>query len=87
MLCLPLAWIAYVQLRQTGLRELVDRLPALIGAPLGSACYLLYLSFNHLGALDAAYWNEWQLSTQPPWVSIQAFLQRVAWPDCRFRAQ
>jgi Dolichyl-phosphate-mannose-protein mannosyltransferase len=36
VLCLPLAWIAYVQYRDTGWRAIRDRIPAAIGGGLGT---------------------------------------------------
>ena len=77
-LCLPLAWIAYIQLRQVGWRALLARIPAVVGAPLGTLSYLAYLSINHLGTLDAAYIKEWQLSTRLPRDAINDYVTRLS---------
>jgi hypothetical protein len=82
VLILPMAWIAYVQYREQGLLQNLtrnlQRIPAVIAAPLGSVSYLLYLSINQLGSLDAAFANEWRLSTTLPWITIGAYLDRVS---------
>ncbi len=77
-LLIPLGWIAYIQLRESGIRALLARLPVLIGAPLGAAAYLAYLAINNLGSLGEAFAREWQLSTRFPWEAIQTYLQQRA---------
>jgi hypothetical protein len=76
VICFPLAWIAYIQLRESGWRAIVQRIPAVVGAPLGSATYYAYIAINHIGSFDKAFSNEWQLYTRLPWESINAYIIR-----------
>ncbi len=76
ILLLPLGWIAYVQLRESGFRALLARAPVLVGPPLGAAAYMAYVAINNLGAFDAAFADEWQLYTRWPWEVIRAYWQR-----------
>jgi Gpi18-like mannosyltransferase len=78
ILLIPLGWIAYVQLRESGLPALVARLPALVGAPAGAIAYIDYVAINKLGYLETAYTQEWQLSTRLPWEVVQSYLDRRA---------
>jgi hypothetical protein len=78
ILVFPLGWIAYVQLREAGPQALLARLPALLGAPLGTLGYMLSVAINNLGSFEAAYAHEWALSTRYPWEAIQAYLERRA---------
>jgi len=61
-----------------GWRALLARIPAVVGAPLGTLSYLAYLSINHLGTLDAAYIKEWQLSTRLPRDAINDYVTRLS---------
>lgn len=76
-LFLPLGWIAYVQLRQTGLRAILARAPAVLGAPLGTLAFMAYLTVNNLGSLENAYAISWKLTTRMPWEAIGTYLQRL----------
>jgi Mannosyltransferase (PIG-V) len=78
ILLLPLGWIAYVQLRESGFRALLARLPILLGAPFGALAYMVYVAINNLGNFDIAYAVEWQLSTRFPWEVVRAYLERRA---------
>ena len=77
VLCLPLAWIAYVQYRESGWQAIMERVPAVAGAALGTACYYGYIMLNNLGSFEAAYNNGWKLTTRMPWAAIQTYLQRL----------
>jgi hypothetical protein len=80
VLCLPLAWIAYRQLREQGLWRspgaLLSRAAALAAAPLGTLSFLAYLQINNLGSLDEAFAIGWKLSSEMPWVAIAKFFER-----------
>lgn len=76
ILCLPLGWIAYVQLRETGFRVLLSRVPAVVGGPIGILTYFVYLNVNHLGMPDGAYETKWQIFTRLPWEALRAFFER-----------
>lgn len=80
-LCLPLAWIAFRQVREDGLWRsplaLATRAVAVAGAPLGTLAFLLYLQANNLGSLDNAFAIGWKLSTEMPWVSVAKFFERL----------
>jgi Gpi18-like mannosyltransferase len=78
ILLFPLGWIAYVQLRQAGLRALLARLPTLIGPPLGALAYTMYLAIHNFGSYETAFAKEWQLYTRFPWEAIRAYLERRA---------
>lgn len=76
ILCIPLAWIAYVQLRESGLRAILARVPAAVGGAVGLLSYLAYLAINNLGSFETAYRTEWRLTTRLPFDAIQDFLTR-----------
>jgi len=78
LLCLPLAWIAYVQLRQSGLKSILVRAPAVLGALVSPPLYLLYINLSQLYTLDEAKAAGWQSSTRLPWESVIAFLRRLS---------
>lgn len=76
LIALPLAWIAYQQVR----RERRASLPMVVAlaAPLVSiGAYLLYLNANAMGILDDAWRSEWRAITVAPWVTVAAFLERA----------
>jgi len=77
VLCAPLAWIAYVRLRETGMRAILARLPAVVGGAVGTALYLGYLRVNNLGSTDAVFAHQWALYTRLPWEGIAEFLTRL----------
>ncbi len=76
LLFIPLGWIAYVQLREAGIRPVIARLPAVLGGPLSALAYIVYLSVSGFMSPDAAYLREWQLTTRLPWESVQNFFSR-----------
>ncbi len=77
VLCLPLAWIAYVQLRETGWRAILARVPAAIGGALGSLSFLAYLWIYNLGSLDSSFRDGWKLTTKMPWESIGTYISHL----------
>src|SRR5262249_25782021 len=77
VLCLPLAWIAYVQYRETGWRAIVARIPAAVGGGVGTLAFIAYLSLNNLGSLDASFRDGWKLTTKMPWMSIITYLNHL----------
>lgn len=77
MLFIPLGWIAYVQFREAGIRPVLARLPAVLGGPLSALAYVVYLSASGFMSTEAAYLQEWQLTTRFPWESVQNFLSRL----------
>jgi hypothetical protein len=81
VLCLPLAWIAYVQQRELGLWRspvaLARRLIPVAAAPLGTFTFLAYLFINDLGNPENAFAVGWKLSSRMPWVSVMTFFQRL----------
>lgn len=76
VLCLPLAWIAFIRHRPTNIRGTLHRIPAVVGAALGTAAYESYIWINRLGSMEHAYNLGWKLTTRPPWDSIITFFQR-----------
>src|SRR5262249_12367744 len=78
ILCIPFTWIAYSQLRERTPLPWLHRLPVVLGGPSAAVCYLAYLQISQIGSLDVSYTREWRISTQPPWIAIQAYLQRLA---------
>ncbi len=78
VLCFPLAWIAYVDQRESGWRALMARFPAAVGGALGTFAWVAYISLNHLGTLDHALMQEWALETRWPWESVASYLVRLA---------
>ncbi len=76
VLCVPLTWIALRDQPARGWRNYCARLPALVGAPLGTGIYFLILSLNHLGSPDRFYASEWHSATAFPWVSVSRFVER-----------
>lgn len=80
VLCLPLAWIAFRQVREGGLwrapAALLSRAAALAAAPLGTLAFLIYLRVSNLGSLDEAFAIGWKLSSEMPWVSVVKFFER-----------
>jgi len=76
-LCLPLAWIAYVQYRESGKRALLSRIPVLIGAPLGTLTFVLYIAYNNLGSMENAYALGWKMASQMPWESVLSYIERL----------
>ncbi|MBN8639234.1 MAG: hypothetical protein J0M07_28205 [Anaerolineae bacterium] len=77
VLCLPLGWIAYVQWREVGRRALIDRLPALIGAPLGTLAFVAFITYGQLGSMEQAYAEGWKLASHLPWDSVITYMQRL----------
>jgi Gpi18-like mannosyltransferase len=77
VLCLPLAWIAYIQLRESGIRAVLSRIPAVIGGALGTASVYAYIYLNHLGDFEKAFNVGWKLTTRMPWVSVHTYLDRL----------
>ncbi len=77
VLCLPLAWIAYVHCREIGWRAQFTRLPVLLGAPVGTLAFLLFLTYNQLGSLEQAYADGWKLASHLPWDSVVTYIQRL----------
>jgi Gpi18-like mannosyltransferase len=76
VLCLPLAYIAYVQHRAVGVRSLLERVPAVVGAALGTLTYWGYIRLNNLGSMDDMFAWGWKLRTDFPWVSVFKFFER-----------
>ncbi len=76
VLCLPLAWIVYVQQREPGWRPVLRRLPAVIGGAVGSLSWVAYVAVNRLGTLEHAQFQEWALQTRWPWESVLSFFTR-----------
>ncbi len=77
ILCVPLAWIAYVQYRERGVKAIVERLPVVLGSVIAVGGYLMYLAVNHLGSLEAAYETEWNLYTRLPINAFVDFFNRL----------
>ncbi|MEP7289577.1 MAG: hypothetical protein ABI947_27830 [Chloroflexota bacterium] len=77
VLCLPLAWIAYVQFRERGPRAILERVPAVLGAALGTASYTGYIALSKLGSFENAYNIGWKLTSRPPWESIMTYFDRL----------
>jgi hypothetical protein len=71
-------WIAYVRLRESGLKPILARLPVVLGPLISPAAYLLYLNGAGLDTLDQAYAAGWRSSTHLPWLSVIAFFQHLA---------
>jgi hypothetical protein len=78
VLCFPMAWMAYIQLRERGFMRLLHRVPAVIGAPLGTASYLAFLAINNLGSLETVYARQWGLYTKMPWEAIESYFDRLS---------
>jgi Gpi18-like mannosyltransferase len=78
VLCIPLAWIAYVQYRERGLRAILERVPVVAGSVLAIAGYLGYLAINQLGSPDGALQSEWQLYTRLPFDAFITFFNRLS---------
>ncbi|MEP7288968.1 MAG: hypothetical protein ABI947_24710 [Chloroflexota bacterium] len=78
LLCLPLAWIAYVQLRECGLDAFLARLPAVLGSVVGTLSYMAYIEVNNLGSLEYAYAHQWKLFTRLPFDAIENFVTRYS---------
>ena len=81
ILCLPLAWIAYIQQREEGMWRnpgaLFRRLVPVVAAPLGTALFMAYLFISDLGNPENAFAVGWKLRTEMPWVSIATFFERL----------
>jgi hypothetical protein len=80
-LCLPLAWIAYIQCRPqrwTDWRTMLARVPTAVGAALGTLSYVGYITLNNLGSFEAAYNDGWKLTTRWPWESIRTYFDRLS---------
>jgi Gpi18-like mannosyltransferase len=83
VLLLPLGWIAYVQLRQAGLRALLARLPALVAS---LARWLHGVpAINDLSSYETAFAEEWQLYTPFPGKQSGHTGTPCKWPSARFR--
>jgi Gpi18-like mannosyltransferase len=78
LLCLPLAWIAYIQLRESSIKAIFARAPAVLGALVSPPLYLLYLNLNHFYTLDTAKVVAWQTTTRMPWESVITFFHRLS---------
>lgn len=77
VLCLPLAWIAFVENREKGTEAIKARIPAVVGAGVGTVVYLGYIWLNNFGSLDAAFRDGWKLTTKMPWASVQTYLNHL----------
>jgi hypothetical protein len=77
-LCLPMAWYALMEYRKGGVQAALRALPAVAGAAIGFALWLLYLNINQLGAPDSVLLNAWHIQTRPPWQSVMVYLERLA---------
>jgi len=76
VLMFPLAWIAYIRLRETGWRAQLVRLPVLIGGPAGLLAHMLYLRVNNLGDMNSMYNAGWGSNIGFPGQSIILYLNR-----------
>ncbi len=76
LIVLPLAWIAYQQVRAAG-RARPAMAAALLAPFVSIGLYLLYLNVNGLGTLDEAWRSEWRAITMPPWVTVAAYFERL----------
>jgi hypothetical protein len=73
----PLAWIAYVRLREPGWRALLLRIPAAVGGPVGLGVHFAFLRLNNLGDMQANYSAGWGSSVSFPGESILVYFNRL----------